>query len=147
MKWARNIVGVVAIAVAVDWVVGELVNEWVVASHQVAVCTTRSGLRLGVIVPPGNWYPTGVYIMHYPRAPFWSLPSFEAGRGWWQLSIPHWLLNLVAWSLFFALWRRARRYPEGRCQKCGYDSKGNESGVCPECGESLLLSRKSSSSG
>ena len=26
-------------------------------------------------------------------------------------------------------WRR-----EGRCQHCGYDLRGNASGVCPECG-------------
>lgn len=23
---------------------------------------------------------------------------------------------------------------EGRCAKCGYDLRGNVSGVCPECG-------------
>ena len=31
-------------------------------------------------------------------------------------------------------WRRRRR---GLCLKCGYDLRGNESGVCPECGEAL----------
>jgi rubrerythrin len=29
---------------------------------------------------------------------------------------------------------RQREYPSGRCQQCGYDLTGNESGVCPECG-------------
>ena len=31
-------------------------------------------------------------------------------------------------------WRRRRR---GLCIKCGYDLTGNESGVCPECGEAV----------
>ncbi len=29
-------------------------------------------------------------------------------------------------------------YPEGACKGCGYDLTGNVSGVCPECGVSLL---------
>ena len=35
----------------------------------------------------------------------------------------------------YILWRRDRRHPPGHCQGCGYDLTGNESGMCPECGE------------
>lgn len=47
--------------------------------------------------------------------------------------IPHWLTNLIAWSLFVILWRTRRKYSKGHCQRCGYDLTGNESGRCPEC--------------
>jgi hypothetical protein len=32
-------------------------------------------------------------------------------------------------------WRR--RPPPGHCRACGYNLKGNISGVCPECGEAV----------
>jgi hypothetical protein len=31
----------------------------------------------------------------------------------------------------------ASRYPDGACQKCGYDLTGNVSGRCPECGAAV----------
>lgn len=34
--------------------------------------------------------------------------------------------------------RRRRWRRKGLCVKCGYDLTGNESGVCPECGESTF---------
>ena len=30
-----------------------------------------------------------------------------------------------------------RVFPQGHCQKCGYNLTGNVSGVCPECGEQI----------
>lgn len=30
-------------------------------------------------------------------------------------------------------------YPPGFCNRCGYNLTGNASGVCPECGEKLLV--------
>jgi len=33
--------------------------------------------------------------------------------------------------------RRWRRRRKGCCLSCGYDLTGNESGVCPECGEAI----------
>ncbi len=50
------------------------------------------------------------------------------------LVLPHWLTNLIAWSLFLILWRKSLKQPTGHCQRCGYDLTGNESGACPECG-------------
>ena len=34
-------------------------------------------------------------------------------------------------------WRRMRRCQRGLCVKCGYNLTGNESGVCPECGDRI----------
>jgi hypothetical protein len=39
----------------------------------------------------------------------------------------------TAWALL-ARARLARRSRLGACRKCGYDLRGNASGVCPECG-------------
>ena len=36
-----------------------------------------------------------------------------------------------------ALLARRRDYPRGRCQACGYNLRGNTSGVCPECGQAV----------
>lgn len=30
-------------------------------------------------------------------------------------------------------------FPAGRCQKCGYNLRGNTSGVCPECGTAVQI--------
>jgi hypothetical protein len=37
--------------------------------------------------------------------------------------------------------RRSRRRRRGRCLVCGYDLRGNVSGVCPECGEAVPRER------
>jgi len=36
------------------------------------------------------------------------------------------------------LWYRdRRRFPPGHCPSCGYNLTGNQSGVCPECGNAV----------
>lgn len=62
---------------------------------------------------------------------------------------PTWSGRAVAVSLLslsfliaiptYILWRwdRRLRHPPGHCQEYGYDLTGNESGVCPECGEAI----------
>lgn len=37
--------------------------------------------------------------------------------------------------------RRHRRRRRGQCIGCGYDLTGNESGVCPECGQQIGFAR------
>jgi hypothetical protein len=39
----------------------------------------------------------------------------------------------LVWSCF-PLFRRHRRRRQGLCIQCGYNLKGNVSGICPECG-------------
>jgi len=49
--------------------------------------------------------------------------------------IPLWLLFLTSVLPTGVLWNRDRRRARpGLCSRCGYDLKGNLSGVCPECG-------------
>ena len=70
-----------------------------------------------------------------------TLASFPGTRGvafniqtWWAI----WL-EFVIWMILCARHRiraheRKARETEGRCLACGYDLKGVESAVCPECG-------------
>lgn len=47
------------------------------------------------------------------------------------------LYSLTGWRAWFGSrsWSRAaRRRARGLCNTCGYDMRGNDSGVCPECG-------------
>jgi len=73
----------------------------------------------------------------------WGRASYGGkGSTEWGMSIllPYWLLACSAAGSAPALLmisrrlhRRSRRRA-GRCVRCGYDLRGNVSGVCPECG-------------
>ncbi len=57
------------------------------------------------------------------------------------LVLPGWLVVLLLSAypvpmLAYGLLRR-KPIPPGHCEKCGYNLKGNVSGVCPECGEKM----------
>ena len=57
-----------------------------------------------------------------------------------RVVVPFWALVLLAAPLpAVRLWRRLRRgrFAPGHCRACGYDLRGNESGVCPECGRAV----------
>ncbi len=60
---------------------------------------------------------------------------YQAGLGWkYEVDIPLWELWMLVLVPTVMLWYRDRVYPSWRCQQCGYDLTGNESGRCPECG-------------
>ncbi len=50
------------------------------------------------------------------------------------VAVPIWTLALAAGVPSAWLWYRDRRRAPGLCITCSYDLRGNESGVCPECG-------------
>lgn len=69
-------------------------------------------------------------------------------HGWWRrnrpdglrdsaIYIPIWTLVALAAAPTAWLWRRDRRRKPGLCEKCGYDLRGAEHAVCPECGSPL----------
>ena len=68
---------------------------------------------------------------------WWTTPAALTLGSLRLIVIPHWLTNLLAWSLFIVLWRKCRNHPKGHCQQCGYDLTGNVSGRCPECDASV----------
>lgn len=52
---------------------------------------------------------------------------------------PNWFVVLVTGAYPAVVFTRYRRRPFARsgCRTCHYDLTGNESGVCPECGEAI----------
>jgi hypothetical protein len=58
----------------------------------------------------------------------------------WRVTWPVWAaVALTDARPLGRLCRRVRRgrYGPGHCRGCGYDLRGNESGVCPECGRAV----------
>jgi hypothetical protein len=57
-----------------------------------------------------------------------------------RIVVPFWAVVLLTAPLpAVRLWRRVSRggFGPGHCRGCGYDLRGNESGVCPECGRAV----------
>jgi hypothetical protein len=59
------------------------------------------------------------------------------------IRFPLWAIATVTLSMPL-VWlrhqlRRQNRRRRGRCDSCGYDLTGNESGVCPECGIARII--------
>ena len=85
-----------------------------------------------------------------------AVGSISVFRVWWAVqeyvawllptSVPDPLYGVIADGVTFAvlglpgvvvavLLARRREYPRGHCRACGYNLRGNVSGVWPECGE------------
>jgi hypothetical protein len=61
-------------------------------------------------------------VQHDLVAPYYAIVSV---MGVWPV--------IVGWRRF----KRRRQKPAGHCLRCSYDLRGNESGICPECGTSV----------
>jgi hypothetical protein len=59
----------------------------------------------------------------------------------WQPLLIMIVLTAIAWLA------NRFRFPVGHCQKCGYDLRGNLSGVCPECGTTITKDNESKPTG
>jgi predicted RNA-binding Zn-ribbon protein involved in translation (DUF1610 family) len=71
--------------------------------------------------------------------------SVVGGSSLRNLFVPYWMLVsllLVLPAFRLAAWRRhraiRRRLAAGLCRSCGYNLTANVSGVCPECGTSVI---------
>lgn len=74
-------------------------------------------------------------IEYRPRFDFPVLPAILEWNGRVYWGIPLWML-LVLFLIPFAVFSlRGRRHGETNCcRQCGYTLFGNQSGICPECG-------------
>lgn len=78
--------------------------------------------------------PPGTYgYSHWHDFHLIALPQITHRMGT-GFVLPIWILLLIAALPTAYLFYRDRRPPPGHCQPCGYDLKGNVSGVCPERG-------------
>ena len=73
-------------------------------------------------------------------AGFWYLrDSDHSNARVWNLTIPYWFIVLAcaAMPLIWGFTRRRRRHADC-CPTCHYNLTGNISGICPECGTSVV---------
>lgn len=62
-------------------------------------------------------------------------PGLDGGNQRWVVVLPiGFLTALLAFLILLAWIRTRRKFTKDLCLSCGYDLKGNVSGVCPECG-------------
>jgi hypothetical protein len=81
------------------------------------------------------------FLEHARSLPIGSIMGVER-----SVILPCWIVLTAALIFPLTLFyrgplRRARRRANGCCRWCGYDLTGNESGVCPECGEDATYLR------
>ena len=144
MKWARRFFGMLAVLSLALALHGQFRATWF-RLYDINGANLKTGLEIVVIFEQSRGLESNVYVNFTEsdqtyRGSNW--PSFTHYKGlsaagtqlqYVLMVFPHWLTNLIAWSLFFILWRKRRKHTKGHCQRCGYDLTGNESGACPEC--------------
>ncbi len=97
--------------------------------------TLRTGRDVPARRPPAPAIRSALGLRH-------EVAEFGGGRRNYRVhtvGIPLWMpLVLFAAYPVAILWRgpirRRLRGQQGQCPVCGYDLRGNKSGVCPECG-------------
>ena len=111
--------------------------NYITAGHYGIGGLARAGQYGNRLAPTRNWWGS------CGRAPTgeWSNTFRQTGFGYWAI-VPMWE-PLLLFGIYPAIafirgpLRRHRRRKKGLCLKCGYNLTGNESGICPECGEQI----------
>ena len=107
-----------------------------VASIHVLTQTSESQLQVGATASSRSVGFGGLQLWYVKSRAFHGTGDTYAVR----LHFPIWLPTVLVVGSWIALpfvsrrLKRRRRRKRGLCVKCGYDLTGNESGVCPECG-------------
>ena len=65
---------------------------------------------------------------------WWPRSDAKAGLYGW-ISVPIWILLAPPLWIGIQSWRRDFRIAPYCCRECGYDLRGIDSSVCPECGK------------
>ncbi len=80
-----------------------------------------------------EWRSTPDFYGWWPRRHHFNIGP----RTHWGIVIPYWMLILSSVVATTWLWWSDRR-PKAGCTNCNYNLTGNVSGVCPECGRSVM---------
>ena len=133
---AFSIVRIVSILLTFVWLLSIPVLDAMLCYERLLLHLDRSGASMLVLEKSIGDFSFGVEFVGSKLGPdeeWLNWPRLAMNTDSFAVYLPHWLTNLVVWSLFFILWRKTRKPPKGHCQRCGYDLTGNESGHCPEC--------------
>ncbi len=146
LKWGCTATTVLLLVV---WVgsASVLVGSPLTDNTYVAVVEGR--VEFGWLRPPGAWSDDGLLIEtnDRPVIRWW----FELRRhsappvAGFEVSVPVWVLSAPTGALAMCLWYRDRRRAPGLCAKCGYDLRGTDHVVCPECGAAAPRALKAES--
>jgi len=86
-----------------------------------------------IIPERGRWYPPERHP--WPFAWWFGGDRYTLGGVTYTVVlIPIWVLVVLVATPTLWLWRCDRRKRPGLCVKCGYDLRGTDHKVCPECG-------------
>lgn len=79
------------------------------------------------------------YYTYDPESPVYAAHHYRLGTAifFTAASWPILCLSILG----YRRWRRREREKAGECINCGYDLRGNTSGVCPECGKENISGR------
>jgi hypothetical protein len=113
--------------VAAMWVVSSIVWIRVWVNDATFLYATFEAFGTARTIPrrPDRW--SVEFGLYRKGKPYWVPGSTGSYYAYWLI-----LTGLVVPTAI--LWYRDRRPLPGRCRQCGYDSTGNVSGRCPECG-------------
>ncbi len=79
--------------------------------------------------------PGWAIVTHRPiRMRWWFFIENAVGVGWY--AIPLWMIILPCACAAIVAWP-SKPNLLNHCRRCDYNLTGNESGVCPECGEQI----------
>ena len=152
------LVGVVGLTVSVQiWAFvrsdRSRIARWALATTGLLTVVWVLSIFFVIRIPGGTWtarvgfgafdfftpatQPPGWRVSQFSARPPKAIPSWGSLRGGWFMVVPLWpLIVSLAVAGAYSSWRR-RRPRTGHCVTCGYNLKGNVSGVCPECGTAV----------
>ncbi len=145
MKRMRRGVKWVGVAACAFLLCGWIGTFWSAFGYQAR--TVVVNLSVGCIevsVYPNGMPTQGWFAAWQPYEARW-LPRLIHGRfktsRTTHLFVPLWVPLLVVGAATILAFRHDRRFAPGHCRTCGYNLRGAEHAVCPECGVEVVSDR------
>ena len=136
MRWARNIVGLIAILLLAAWICVAIP-----ASNPQPFSDTDWRLTPQttlIVIFDKSKMPADTFYSINLTIPGWIAYPYTTSSGFMRIIVvPHWIVVAITWALFACLWWKTRRPPKGHCQSCGQNLTSNEPGRCPECNSTI----------
>jgi hypothetical protein len=137
MKWSGTVLTVLLLVLWVGsawWLAGFELSP--MGGLQVSAGKVGIGWRESLSITPVSsiWWTPGRHSRPFEWWLAGERRTFQRGVAVTAVEIPIWMLVVLFGIPTLWLWRRDRRGQPGLCIKCGYDLRGADHRVCPECG-------------